>query len=191
MVRFILFNFFTRKYLNNQFWLLKWNKRATTLLLEMWYIVSVFVPYLMLLALLPLILGYSEGQNVRILKMIIESNFLLAITINKDFFGGQSPVHRMLGYQVLNEKTNLAASKVQCVIRNLTLIVFPIELVILLISSRRRLGDFLAGTILADVAPSNPEEIVIEIEKVRFDRDAINAVLISVAVVVISECYWS
>ncbi len=73
--------------------------------------------------------------------------FMMFIYINKDFLNAKSPAKRILGYQVINRKTEKPASELQCFVRNLTIAVaWPLEVIIGLISPERRIGDFLANT---------------------------------------------
>jgi len=51
-----------------------------------------------------------------------------------------------MGYRVIDIKTNKPASEFQCFVRNLTIIGWPIEVIVGLINPQRRLGDFLANT---------------------------------------------
>jgi len=69
------------------------------------------------------------------------------IYLNKDFFNAKSPAKRILGYQVIDRKTKKPASELQCFIRNLTIcIIWPIEVIVGLINSERRIGDFFVNT---------------------------------------------
>lgn len=67
--------------------------------------------------------------------------------LNKDFFYAKSPAKRILGFQVVDRKTNNPANELQCFIRNLTIFVaWPLEVIIALINPERRIGDYLANT---------------------------------------------
>ncbi|MGJ8685067.1 MAG: RDD family protein [Nonlabens sp.] len=73
--------------------------------------------------------------------------FMMFVYINKDFFNAKSPAKRILGYQVINRKTEKPASELQCFVRNLTIaIAWPLEVIVGLINPERRIGDFLANT---------------------------------------------
>ncbi|MFK7969248.1 MAG: RDD family protein [Bacteroidia bacterium] len=74
---------------------------------------------------------------------------------NKDIFNGRGPAKRMLNMQVIDNKTNKAASPLKCLLRNITLPLWPIELIFVLINPKRRLGDKIAGTRIDYV--TNPE----------------------------------
>lgn len=90
---------------------------------------------------------------------LIESILTLSIYFNKDCFLGQSFGKRMMGIQIIDNKTQEPASAFQCLLRNLTLAFLPLELIITLFSRERRIGDFLANTKLVrfDVQKHNNE----------------------------------
>lgn len=48
--------------------------------------------------------------------------------------------------QVIDVKTNSVANPLKCLIRNLTIIIWPIEVIMAMIDPERRLGDKIAGT---------------------------------------------
>jgi hypothetical protein len=64
----------------------------------------------------------------------------------KDIVGGRSLGKCKLNLQVVNEQDGQAASPVRCVIRNVTLLIWPVELLIAMLNPSRRLGDRLANT---------------------------------------------
>ncbi|SDF29797.1 RDD family protein [Ulvibacter litoralis] len=125
----------TRKYPNLH--------RVLSMLIDHMIMCLVIVP---LLALLFGLVAYFEDY---LNKWFGISLILLPffIYLNKDFFKSKSPGKRILGYQVIDRKTNNPANELQCFIRNLTICVaWPIEVIVSLISPERRIGDFLANT---------------------------------------------
>ena len=64
----------------------------------------------------------------------------------KDCITGRSLAKRIIKQQVINHKTNDIASPLQCLVRNLFCILWPIEIIVTLFSPTRRIGDFVAGT---------------------------------------------
>lgn len=72
--------------------------------------------------------------------------FAYSIILNKDIFDSRSPSKRIFKYQVLHNKSNEPASALQCMIRNFTFIIWPIECIFILINPNRRMGDFIANT---------------------------------------------
>ena len=181
-----MFNSLVKLYLNSDFWFLKLNIRIKSLTLEMWYTLSVFFPILGIIILLTIVFSdpLVDSKWVNLLTLFPFS-FLMIALFNKDFFGGQSVVHRKLGYKVLDAKTNNTASKIQCLIRNLTGPIWPIEVIFILISPKRRLGDLIARTILIDVPISDPQLILTEIKESKFDRQTILTLIFSLIFIAI------
>jgi uncharacterized RDD family membrane protein YckC len=70
----------------------------------------------------------------------------LSIYFCKDCINGQSPAKRIFKQQVVNNKTGLPAKPLRCFVRDVFIIVWPVEVVALLISPSRRIGDYVAGT---------------------------------------------
>ena len=81
---------------------------------------------------------------------------IFGVYFNKDFFNGKSIGKRFTGLIVMKNNGNDVASSLQCFIRNLTIVLWPIEVFISLFSRHKRLGDFIAGT---RIELSNKEEI--------------------------------
>jgi uncharacterized RDD family membrane protein YckC len=72
----------------------------------------------------------------------------------KDIIGGRSIAKRILGLQVVDNSTGKAASPFRCFLRNITCVLWPIEGIVALINTSRRLGDRIAGTRLVRFDPS-------------------------------------
>ncbi|MHA4740818.1 RDD family protein [Dyadobacter sp. MSC1_007] len=69
-----------------------------------------------------------------------------ALYFCKDCINGQSIAKRILKLQVVDNETGLAASPLKCLVRNLSIVLWPIEALISLTNTSRRLGDRIAGT---------------------------------------------
>lgn len=82
--------------------------------------------------------------------------FGVSAYFNKDIFNGRSPAKRILKMQVIDIKTGQAANPLKCLIRNLTIPLWPLEVFFVLINPKRRLGDKISGTRIEYVA--NPEK---------------------------------
>lgn len=76
-----------------------------------------------------------------------------AIYFAKDSIQGRSPAKRVLRLQVVKAETNQAASPLRCMIRNMTIVIWPVEVVVALFNPERRLGDYIAGTELVRYEP--------------------------------------
>lgn len=64
----------------------------------------------------------------------------------KDCINGRSIAKRMLKLQVVDNSTGQVASPFKCFIRNLFIVLWPIEVIVALTNTSRRLGDKVAGT---------------------------------------------
>lgn len=78
----------------------------------------------------------------------VSTYLLLFIYLNKDFYHGRSIGKRAMGFQVLSNVDGEPASPVQCLIRNMTLVIWPVEALFSAFSRKRRIGDLLARTVL-------------------------------------------
>lgn len=72
--------------------------------------------------------------------------FGMSLYFNKDMIQGKSVAKRALKLEVVDIKTGEVASSLKCLVRNLTIAVWPIEVIAVLIRPSRRLGDLIAGT---------------------------------------------
>lgn len=109
---------------------------------------------------LVIILGYykvaSAGRHEH--QAGFEFFFLLTVIVFdwfynwfKDFSDGRSFGKRIAGIQVFDLRSGKPATGLQTLARNLTLVLFPVEvLFVLLRQDSRRMGDLLAGTYVAD-----------------------------------------
>ena len=70
----------------------------------------------------------------------------LSLYLCKDCIGSRSIAKRIIKHQVLDNKTNAPATPLQCLLRNFSIVFWPIEVLMVLVSPARRLGDRVAGT---------------------------------------------
>ena len=71
---------------------------------------------------------------------------IFSIYFNKDAIKGKSPAKRILGLVIVDNKTGEIANPIKAVIRNVTLVLWPIEVIFSIFSPERRIGDYIAGT---------------------------------------------
>lgn len=183
-LQLVLFNKLTRSFLNSNSWFLQWNKRIKSVVVELWYTLSVFFPFLVIILFFKMTFSDSLETSLNGAKLfsILSFGLVLIALLNKDFFKGQSAVHRLLGYMVMDANTKAPASKTQCMLRNITAPIWPIEVAFILVSPKRRLGDFIACTILMDVKASDPETILVDIIESKLDRQTWLTLLISIII---------
>ena len=72
------------------------------------------------------------------------------IYLNKDCLKGRSLAKRILGLAVVDHPAGITASPIRCMLRNLTIVLWPVEVVLLLRNPTRRLGDYFAKTECVD-----------------------------------------
>lgn len=70
---------------------------------------------------------------------------MLVPYLNKDFLQGRSPAKRLLGLQ-LQEVNGAPANELRAFLRNVTALMWPVEVLLIVAGSQKRLGDYLAGT---------------------------------------------
>jgi uncharacterized RDD family membrane protein YckC len=138
------------------------------------------IPTILLEAMFPYIT--SEYDVLFSLIYVMLLLFLFVLALNKDFFLSQSLVKRYWGYQVVNAKTLESASQLKCLIRNITTPIFPLEMFFLLINKERRLGDYIAGTTLAQVEKSDPALLFDEMANYRLDSESWWALIIPIII---------
>ncbi|MBX7156410.1 MAG: RDD family protein [Candidatus Kapaibacterium sp.] len=101
-----------------------------------------------------------------------------ALYFCKDAINGRSPAKRILKLQVVNAGNGEVATPIRCLVRNLTCIIWPIEVIVALIRPERRLGDLIAGTRIENFDPDK------HVTKVSIPQVLIS-IIISYALVVV------
>lgn len=124
--------------------------RLTSMLLDH-FIMSfgIVIIALVLVGIGYLIIGNPSDSDLPewfIIIPIFLGSIIFSIYFNKDVINGKSPAKRFLGLVILDYKTGEIANPVKSVIRNITFVFWPIEVVFSLFSPERRIGDYIAGT---------------------------------------------
>ena len=181
LVRILMFNVFVKSYLtdrlfnaNGIFGMLEWNQRLKAMALELIYTASLFSPFLIIFLLPKIIFKNESSINFGWIDLLSLIPFILLwiVILNKDFFGGQSVIKRLLGYQIFDVKTMQPANKMKCMLRNMTAPIWPVEVMFALVNSKRRLGDIIAGTILISIETTDSKTILSEMRKIKLDGQA-------------------
>ena len=81
-----------------------------------------------------------------LLRFSLYDVVIFSLFFNKDIFLGQSIAKRILGFRVFNNKTGQPAAPLRCLVRNFTILLWPLEVVATLVNKERRIGDYIAGT---------------------------------------------
>ncbi|CAL2090740.1 RDD family protein [Tenacibaculum vairaonense] len=148
-------------------------KRLFSMLLDHCFISLLIIPLILLELVLPLIKPTLLVYNKVLFYRII------VIYLNKDFFYTKSISKRILGFQVIDIKTNKPASKFQCLTRNLTIFLWPIEIIVSFFNSNRRIGDMIANT---KIIPCHSQKLIslwVDIKLIKLDLDAFITLLVT------------
>ncbi len=156
----------------------------------MYNLFLIMYPFFAGLITLKLFIFFCPQNNFASSLSIIFPDILMPfgtlILINKDFFNGQSVINRYLGYQIVDVKTN-QANPVRCATRNCTLVIWPIEVIFAMVNSKRRLGDYIAGTAMIETEKSDPQSILDDIRKLKFDSALFKTLLVCVCIAAFFE----
>jgi uncharacterized RDD family membrane protein YckC len=115
------------------------------------HIVMCFIIAILALPIMSLEFKSAFGENPTNAKdsfhwMMLITIIGMSLYLNKDIIQGKSIAKRALKQEVIDIKTEQVASSLKCLIRNITIILWPIEVIAVLINPSRRLGDLIAGT---------------------------------------------
>jgi len=80
--------------------------------------------------------------------------FGFALYFCKDIINGRSIAKRILKLQVVDNSIGQPASPIKCFVRNLLCVLWPIEVIVAMTNTERRLGDRIAGTKLVVFDPT-------------------------------------
>ena len=93
---------------------------------------------------------------------------LFAMYVNKDIIGSKSILKRIFGQVVVDSKTFNSASEIKCIIRNIVIILWPLELTAVIFSPNKRIGDYLAGTKVIRTKKNKFKVLMNDLKKVSF-----------------------
>lgn len=118
---------------------------------DLWFTMAIIMPW-WIVAMIPLFifrLEVIDGQGIfstSLLIPLIAWLILLFLILNKDCVNGMSAGKRTFGYRIIDYKSKEEATDFQCMIRNITMYIWPLEAIMVLINPNRRIGDFIAKT---------------------------------------------
>lgn len=109
---------------------------------------------------------YERSGDVSLLFMGggIYAAFVFSLYFNKDIYLGQSIGKRLLRFRLINKRTGAPAGPLRCLVRNLTLLFWPVEVILAMVNVHERLGDYIAGTMLVSYereAEVKPDWVII------------------------------
>jgi hypothetical protein len=106
---------------------------------------------------------------------------MMLVYFNKDFVNARSIAKRILGLIIIDRVTGEPASELKCLLRNLTIPIWPLEVLISLFSRNRRLGDIIANTRIEITDKENPKAILGEFKNKRLTSNTLWTLVISSA----------
>lgn len=124
--------------------------RLASMLLDH-FIMTFTIAFTCFIISIPILLLKTPKINSEI--HILEAGFfglltfsLFSLYFNKDILNGQSPAKSIVKLQIVDKDTEEAAMPLKCLVRNFTIIIWPLEIIVTLFSPCQRLGDKLANT---------------------------------------------
>jgi uncharacterized RDD family membrane protein YckC len=110
---------------------------------------------------------------------------MMLVYLNKDFVGAKSIAKRILGLRIIDCKTGKPANELKCFLRNMTIPLWPLEVLISLFSKTRRLGDIIANTKIEIAEKENPKSILVELKYKRLTSKTFLTLIIGIAYMMI------
>lgn len=194
ILRLLTFNFLTKAYLKQTDNIPIANRRIKTMISDFIFILAMFFPWFIIIMIPSIILTTNNLDPIASMKFtvgfsLIPYSAMIFVILNKDFFNGQSISKRIYGYRIIDIKTNQTANETKCMLRNITMILWPIEALMILINPTRRLGDIIAGTKLIDKEQSDPELILTEFNSINKDKKYVGLILLSIIFIVLFNSF--
>ena len=142
--------------------------------------------FLMCVLIIPIAIVFAIASEKLGFKLIDGMSFYVWVLIifvyyNKDFFNAKSPAKRIMGYQVIDRKTEKPATELQCFVRNFTICVaWPIEVIVGFFNPERRIGDFLANTKVILSEKEKLKTIWTELKRTKLKMNYIGIIIIGI-----------
>src|ERR1035437_8747456 len=109
----LVFNFITNESINSLERIPFLNKRLKSMYLDLLYILVIFFPWIIIISL-PFPFLPSKFEYLSFSISFIEGVIVILTVLNKDLCNGRSIAKRVLGYQIIDIKTNEVASDFKC-----------------------------------------------------------------------------
>jgi uncharacterized RDD family membrane protein YckC len=135
---------------------------------------GVLAPFLIILFILDLYYPTNKMGLYSFWPMVV------IVMFNKDIVGGRSIAKRKSGFAIVKYRTAEPASQLQCFIRNVTCLIWPIEALLAFGGAEQRIGDFIAGTKVVEQSPLDNSTFTAELLKTRVSPMII---LVNIAVI--------
>jgi hypothetical protein len=166
-------------------------RRLKSMMSDFYHPMAAFMPLIMLIVAPSFILSDILIKNVEqsfwitTAAAIIPIGGIYFLILNKDYFRGRSIAKRKYGYQIIDVRNDQIATPMQCMIRNISGFLWPIEIPFILFSPNRRLGDRIAGTKLVDIDTIDPKTIFDDINVYEKSPDDSKVVWSSILIVLL------
>lgn len=102
------------------------------------------------------------------------SAMMVTMLLCKDCINGKSAGKRIMKIEIANEKEGEQVSAVSCIVRNIFVVLWIIEILVLFISKEKRIGDYVAKTKVV----SNSK-----VEKIKIDKNTLLTVLLCFCII--------
>lgn len=102
------------------------------------------------------------------------SAMMVTMLLCKDCINGKSAGKRIMKIEIANEKEGEKISAVSCIVRNIFVVLWIIEIFVLFISKEKRIGDYVAKTKVV----SNSK-----VEKIKLDKNALLTILLCFCII--------
>ncbi len=145
---------------------------------DFWFIGGMIMPFF-IAVLIPTIIIESTQANsndifpIFLIFPILFWLLMLLVILNKDCVNGMSAAKRKFGFQVIDFKSKEVASDAQTILRNITMFLWPLEIILVILNPKRRLGDFIAGTEVKRTEKRTLESLTEELTHKVFNRKQI------------------
>ena len=149
--------------------------RISAMLLDHFLMCILIIPIAILFAIISDKLGFKLNDGMSFYVWVL----MIFVYYNKDFYNAKSPAKRMMGYQVVDRKTEKPATELQCFVRNFTIcIAWPLEVIIGFINPERRIGDFIANTKVVLSEKEKLKSVWKELKRTKLKTNFIGIILI-------------
>lgn len=158
----------------------------------MFFIMSVFAPIILLYMIDAFISDMAvyidDLHSLRFWISLLPYSLIVFILLNKDYYRAKSISKRIYGYQILNIQTKEIADPTKCMLRNITMFLWPLEVIVLLFNPMRRIGDLIAGTIVVNAIQEQPESILDDMQNSKNQHISTLLIFFFITIILVGLC---
>lgn len=126
---------------------------------------AAFIIDLLIIAFICSLMYFLTQTHKSQILLQINSAIMITLLLCKDCINGQSIGKRIMKLQVIDKSADNKVSNLSLIVRNIFLVFWIVEVLVLLISREKRLGDFVAKTKV--ISNCNLEKVQID-KKILF-----------------------